>query len=70
MKKASSYYDNAHVWWCSHCKIVCANEEVLTDGNTKSAAIQLKKEPQWMLRIQHYAERLLSGLESVDWPEG
>ena len=28
-----AYYDNAQVWWCNHCKTVCANEEVLNDGS-------------------------------------
>lgn len=70
--KRLAYYDNAQVWWCSHCKIVCANEEVLTDGTHEKCGniVEKKNLKQWMLRIPHYAERLLSGLESVDWPEG
>ena len=31
--KRLAYYDNAQVWWCSSCRIVCSNEEVLTDGS-------------------------------------
>jgi leucyl-tRNA synthetase len=31
--KRLAYYEDANVWWCSHCKIVCANEEVLNDGS-------------------------------------
>ncbi|MEN8157981.1 MAG: leucine--tRNA ligase [Bacteroidota bacterium] len=67
-----AYYDNAQVWWCSHCKIVCANEEVLNDGSHEKCGNQVEKKnlKQWMLRIPHYAERLLAGLEDVDWPEG
>jgi leucyl-tRNA synthetase len=70
--KRLAYYDNAHVWWCSNCKIVCANEEVLTDGTHEKCGniVQKKNLKQWMLRIPHYAERLLSGLEDLDWPEG
>ncbi len=30
--KRLAYYDNAQVWWCPHCRIVCSNEEVLNDG--------------------------------------
>jgi leucyl-tRNA synthetase len=67
-----AYYDNAQVWWCEHCRIVCANEEVLTDGSHEKCGntVIRKNLKQWMLRIPLYAERLLNGLENVDWPEG
>lgn len=70
--KRLAYYDNAQVWWCKHCRIVCANEEVLSDGSHEKCGNQVEKKnlKQWMLRIPHYAERLLSGLEGLDWPEG
>jgi leucyl-tRNA synthetase len=70
--KRLAYYDNAQVWWCEHCKIVCANEEVLTDGSHEKCGNQVVKRnlKQWMLRIPLYAERLLSGLDKLDWPEG
>lgn len=67
-----AYYDDAQVNWCAHCKIVCANEEVLSDGMHEKCGnpVEKKNLKQWMLRIPHYAERLLDGLEEVDWPEG
>jgi leucyl-tRNA synthetase len=70
--KRLAYYDNAQVWWCEHCRIVCANEEVLTDGSHEKCGntVIRKNLKQWMLRIPLYAERLLKGLESLDWPEG
>lgn len=70
--KRLAYYDKAQVWYCEHCRIVCANEEVLTDGSHEKCGnmVVRKNLKQWMLRIPLYAERLLSGLESVDWPEG
>lgn len=70
--KRLAYYDNAQVWWCSSCKIVCANEEVLTDGTHEKCGHPVTKMnlKQWMLRIPHYAERLLEGLDNLDWPEG
>ena len=70
--KRLAYYDNAQVWWCEHCRIVCANEEVLTDGTHEKCGnpVIRKNLKQWMLRIPLYAERLLKGLENVDWPEG
>ncbi len=70
--KRLAYYDNAQVWWCEQCRIVCANEEVLTDGSHEKCGNQVvrKNLKQWMLRIPLYAERLLKGLDGVDWPEG
>ncbi len=67
-----AYYDNAHVWWCPSCRIVCANEEVLTDGSHEKCGNRVEKKnlKQWMLRIPLYAERLLKGIDSLDWPEG
>jgi leucyl-tRNA synthetase len=70
--KRLAYYDNAKVWYCEHDRIVCSNEEVLTDGTHEKCGNPVIKKnlKQWMLRIPHYAERLLGGLETVDWPEG
>ena len=70
--KRLAYYDNAQVWWCGSCRTVCANEEVLTDGSHEKCGNQVirKNLKQWLLRIPHYAERLLDGLDSLDWPEG
>jgi leucyl-tRNA synthetase len=70
--KRLAYYDNAQVWWCGSCRTVCANEEVLTDGAHEKCGNQVirKNLKQWLLRIPHYAERLLDGLDSLDWPEG
>ncbi|MFA5819733.1 MAG: leucine--tRNA ligase, partial [Bacteroidales bacterium] len=67
-----AYYDNAQVWWCPDCRIVCANEEVLTDGFHEKCGNRVEKKnlKQWMLRILLYAERLLKGIDSLDWPEG
>lgn len=71
-QKRLAYYDNAQVWWCNSCKTVCANEEVLTDGSHEKCGHQVirKNLKQWLLRIPHYAERLLQGLENLDWPAG
>lgn len=71
--KRLAYYDNAQVWWCKHCKTVCANEEVLNDGSHEKCGtkeVERRFLKQWMLRIPHYAERLLTGLDGLDWPEG
>ena len=67
-----AYYDDAQVWWCPSCRIVCANEEVLTDGTHEKCGNRVEKKnlKQWMLRIPLYAERLLKGIDDLDWPEG
>ncbi len=71
--KRLAYYDNAQVWWCKHCKTVCANEEVLNDGSHEKCGtkeVERRFLKQWMLRIPLYAERLLQGLDDLDWPLG
>jgi leucyl-tRNA synthetase len=67
-----AYYDNAQVWWCPSCRIVCSNEEVLSDGTHEKCGNKVERKylKQWMLRIQHYAERLLKGIDDLEWPEG
>jgi len=71
--KRLAYYDNAQVWYCRTCKTVCANEEVLNDGSHEKCGtkeVERRYLKQWMLRIPHYAERLLEGLDQLDWPAG
>jgi leucyl-tRNA synthetase len=70
--KRLAYYDNAQVWWCPSCRIVCANEEVLSDGSHEKCGniVERKNLKQWLLRIPQYAERLLSGIDDLEWPEG
>lgn len=70
--KRLAFYDDAQIWYCPSCRIVCANEEVLNDGSHEKCGNQVVRRnlKQWMLRIPHYAERLLNGLENLDWPEG
>jgi len=72
-EKRLAYYANAQVWWCRKCKTVCANEEVLADGSHEKCGtfeVEHRNLKQWLLRIPLYAERLLSGLENLDWPAG
>ncbi len=72
-EKRLAYYDDAQVWWCNHCKIVCANEEVLNDGSHEKCGtkeVVRKNLKQWMLRIPQYGDRLIKGLDGLDWPEG
>ena len=57
------------VWWCEELGTTLANEEVI-DGKSEigNHPCERRKLRQWMLKITAYAERLLEGLEEVDWP--
>ena len=56
--------------WCPSCKTGIANEDVVNGRCERCGTDVTKKElNQWMLRITKYADRLLSGLEKLDWPD-
>lgn len=66
-----TYKKEMPVNWCDTCKIVVANEEVDAEGNHERChqATQKRKVKQWMFKITDYAEKLLQGLNDLDWPE-
>ncbi|WP_146400327.1 leucine--tRNA ligase [Planctomycetes bacterium CA13] len=66
-----AYESDALVNWCPNLGTVLANEEVI-DGKSERGdhPVQRIALRQWMLRITMYAERLLDGLENLDWPAG
>ena len=66
-----AYESDALVNWCPNLGTVLANEEV-QDGKSEVGDHPVKRIPlrQWMLRITAYAERLLEGLDELDWPTG
>ncbi|WP_437206266.1 leucine--tRNA ligase [Planctomicrobium sp. SH664] len=66
-----AYQSEAPVNWCPALGTVLANEEVTADGKSDRGnhPVERRQLRQWMLRITAYAERLISELESVDWPE-
>ena len=68
--KRLAYVSQAPVWWCEELGTVLANEEVI-DGKSEVGGFPVTRRPmrQWMLRITAYAERLLAGLEQIDWSE-
>lgn len=65
-----AYVSEVPVNWCPELGTVLANEEVV-DGRSEVGGFPVERRPmrQWMLRITAYAERLLAGLESLDWPD-
>ena len=66
-----AYMAEVSVNWCETLKAVLANEEVTAEGKSVEGNHAVVKRPmkQWMLRIPHYAERLIDDLSEVDWPE-
>jgi len=69
-KAGLAYRANMPINWCPSCKTGLANEEVI-DGACERCGTQVtqKQIPQWMLKITDYADKLLEGLEKLDWPE-
>ena len=65
-----AYLADAEVNWCPDLGTVLANDEV-KDGYSERGGFPVykKKMRQWFLRITAYAERLLQGLDRLDWPE-
>lgn len=69
-EKGLAYVDRRPVWWCPDLKTVLANEEVI-DGKSEVGGFPVERRMllQWVLKITAYADRLLKGLDSVDWPD-
>lgn len=70
-KKGLAYRASAPVNWCPQCKTVLANEEVVNSRCWRCGSLVEKRlVPQWFFRITAYAEKLLEGLQRINWPEG
>ncbi len=69
-KAGLAYQSNMPINWCPVDKTGLANEEVI-DGCCErcGAQVEQKKIPQWVLRITNYAQKLLDGLDTLEWPE-
>ena len=69
-KRGLAYKATMPVNWCTSCKCVLANEEVV-NGVCERCGIEVirKEKSQWMLKITAYAQRLLDDLEDVDYIE-
>ena len=68
-EKGLAYKKKMSVNWCTSCLCVKANEEVI-DGTCEicGAPVIRREKEQWMLRITEYADRLIEGLDRVDFP--
>ncbi len=69
-KKGLAYKTQMPVNWCTSCKCVLANEEVVEGVCERCGSPVVRKErSQWMLRITAYADRLIDDLAEVNYPE-
>ena len=69
-KKGLAYKKKMSVNWCTSCKCVLANEEVVNGLCERCGSEVVHREKsQWMLKITDYAEKLLDGLNDVDFIE-
>ena len=66
-----AYEQDLPINYCPSCKTGLANEEVLNDFTCERCwtKVEKRKLRQWVLKITDYAERLLSDVDKLDWPE-
>ena len=69
-KAGLAYKKEMNVNWCTSCKCVLANEEVVNGVCERCGSeVVHKVKSQWMLKITEYAQRLIDDLDLVDYPE-
>ena len=69
-KRGLAYESDAPINWCPSCKTGLANEEVKEGKCERCGSVVTRKTiRQWVLKITAYADRLLTDLDTLDWPE-
>ncbi|HNW96274.1 MAG TPA: leucine--tRNA ligase [Candidatus Paceibacterota bacterium] len=69
-KAGLAYEDYKPINFCPSCKTGLANEEVIDNKCARcNSVVEKKKLRQWMLKITDYADKLLEGLDKLDWPQ-
>ena len=69
-KNDLAYRAKAPVNWCDGCVTVLANEQVVDGKCDRCSTVVVQKDlEQWFFRITKYADRLLAGIDTLDWPE-
>ena len=69
-KAGLAYKSEMPINWCTSCKVGLANEEVVNGVCERCGAPVVRKvKSQWMLKITEYADKLLEGLDHVDYIE-
>lgn len=70
LKYRLAYLSDTEVNWCPELGTVLANDEIVNGVSERGGyPVTKKKMKQWSMRIGAYAERLLQGLEKIDWPD-
>ncbi|NQD71679.1 leucine--tRNA ligase [Sphingobacterium shayense] len=70
LKYRLAYLRESTVNWCAALGTVLANDEVINGVSERGGfPVEQKKMMQWSMRITAYADRLLRGLDDLDWPE-
>ncbi|MBE7660180.1 class I tRNA ligase family protein [Tenacibaculum finnmarkense] len=65
-----TYLSDTEVNWCPGLGTVLANDEIINGVSERGAhPVIRKKMTQWSMRISAYSQRLLDGLENIDWPQ-
>jgi len=70
LKYRLTYLAETEVNWCAQLGTVLANDEIVNGVSERgSFPVVRKRMKQWNMRITAYAQRLLDGLETIDWPQ-
>ena len=65
-----TFLSDTEVNWCPALGTVLANDEIVNGVSERGGhPVVRKKMTQWSMRISAYAQRLLDGLEKIDWPQ-
>ncbi|PIZ94354.1 MAG: hypothetical protein COX81_03935 [Candidatus Magasanikbacteria bacterium CG_4_10_14_0_2_um_filter_37_12] len=68
-ERGLAYRKKQAVNWCESCKTVLANAQVVDGHCERCDTVVIQKEmEQWYLKITDYADKLLEGLDRIDWP--
>lgn len=69
-KRGLAYQAVGSQWWCPQCQTILANEQVENGRCWRCDSEVTKKDlQQWYFKITDYADRLISDLDQIDWPE-
>ena len=69
-KRGLAYRKKARANWCPSCRTTLANEQVTAGRCERCESLVIQKKlDKWFFRITSYADRLLSDLSKIDWPE-
>ena len=70
LKYRLTYLADTEVNWCPALGTVLANDEIVNGVSERGGhPVERKKMTQWSMRITAYAQRLLNGLDKIDWPQ-